>query len=303
MSNDDLRDKVRNWFQAQTRHIAPPMITSSLASVIARRLLQSPAEITVREKALRTPAVPLPPPELIDWVGGGDEHVFQTVGLLNFWQLMAYCELRSVHRVLEPGCGCGRNARYIAPYLAVKGGWYAGFDVHRASIDWATDAITTKYPNCRFAFVDIRNSNYNPHGSVRDFEYVFPYESQSFDLVFLPSVFTHLTRPGFEQYLHEIARVLVPGGRLLSWHFLLDGDARRLIADGESTLPFHSYDDVSWTMDVQNPCAAVAFDETYVLETMEGAGLRPQFLSHGTWCGRIPDGLVDAQDRVLAVRS
>src|SRR5690606_2357473 len=202
--------------------------------------------------------------------------------------------------VLEPGCGCGRNARWLAPYLS-NGGSFDGFDVHRPSIEWAAEAITRVYPNVRFRHADVANSNYNPSGTLRDSEYVFPYDAGAFDVVFLPSVFTHLTRSGFEHYAREIARVLAPGGRVLSWHFLLDDTARELVRAGRSALPLAPGDDVSWVMEPENPCAAIAFDEAYVLESLERVGLRPEFVSHGTWSGRVPAGLVDAPDRVLAV--
>lgn len=296
-------EKVKNWFQSQTREIAPPATSDALASILARRALSSSAERPVRQRALAAKPIPIPPAELVDWVGGGDVHMFQTVGLLNTWQLHVYCGLRPTDRVLEPGCGCGRNARYLAPYLEPSRGGYDGFDIHRDSIDWATEHVTSAYPNVRFAFADIRNTNYNPDGPVPDGGYEFPYASASFDVVFLPSVFTHLTRDGFEQYAREIARVLAPGGRLLSWHFLLDPITRELATTGKSALPLQVYDDVSWAMEPENPCAAIAFDEAYVLETFELVGLHAQLVLHGTWSGRVPDGLVDAQDRVLAVKA
>ncbi len=296
-------DKVKNWFQTQTREVAAPADPAALEVLLARRSDPSVAERAVRSGALAADGIPLPPQELIDWVGGGDAHVFQTVGLLNFWQLVVYARLQSDQRVLEPGCGCGRNARYLAPFLSRERGGYEGFDLHRPSIDWASDHVSRRYPNVRFGFADIRNTNYNPNGSLFDADYLFPYESGTFDVVFLPSVFTHLTRPGFEHYVREIARVLVPGGRLLSWHFLLDDVTRERVRAGASALPLEEFDEVSWAMERDNPCAAIAFEDAFVLETLASSGLQPQFVAHGTWSGRVPDGLVDAQDRILAVRT
>lgn len=298
----DDEAKVKRWFETQPREIAAPATPASLAAIFARRPAFGDAEAALRRRALDARPVPLPPKELIDWVGGGGVHVFQTVGLQSFWQLLVYCGLRPGDRVLEPGCGCGRNARYLAPYLGPSGG-YEGFDVHEPSIRWATENFTPSYPNVRFVHADIENSNYNPSGSLRDDDYVFPYASGAFDVVFLPSVFTHLTRAGFERYLGEIARVLVPGGLLLSWHFLLDETSRSLARAGRSVLPLREYDDVSWVIEEKNPCAAIAFDEPFVLEALDRVGLLPQFVAHGTWSGRVPDGLVDTQDRILAVRS
>jgi len=300
---EKLNEDVKNWFQTQTWEVAPPRTNPPLEGVMGRRDGESALEEAVRGRALRARGLPMPPQELVEWVGGGDAHVFHTVGLLNAWQVMVYCRLQPSSRVLEPGCGCGRNARFLAPYLDPASGRYEGFDIHRASIDWASTHISSVYSNVRFGFADIQNTNYNPAGATPSSRYVFPYESNSFDVVFLPSVFTHLTRGGFEQYVREIARVLAADGVLLSWHFLLDDVSRELVRDGRSVLALERYDEVSWAMDSANPCAAIAFDEPYVLECLEGAGLRPQFIAHGRWSGRTPDGLFDAQDRILAVRA
>lgn len=293
--------KVQNWFQTQRHDSVPP---TPSAAVEALRASRPPTadEDRAYHRAQRAHGVPLPPQELIDWVGGGDSHVFQTVGLLNVWQLQVYCGFDGRQRVLEPGCGCGRNARYLAPALGEEGG-YEGFDIHRPSIHWATAEITSRFANVRFAFADIRNTNYNPTGAHGDEDFTFPYESGRFDLVFLPSVFTHLTRAGFERYAAEIARVLVPGGRCLSWHFLLDDQSRDRVAAGTAAVPLQRFDDVSSVLDPDNPCAAIAFDEAFVLDSLAAVGLRAQGVVHGTWSGRRPDGVVDAQDRIVTVRA
>ena len=182
-------------------------------------------------------------------------------------------------------------------------GRYAGFDIEPEGIQWARETISNIYPNAHFDYADIHNTNYNPKGRVDAAEYSFPSEPASVDLVFLPSVFTHLTREAFERYVRETARVLKPGGILLSWNFLLNDDTRVLLGEGRSVLPFEHYDDFSWVLDPKNPCAAIAFDERWVLELLEAAGLRTQFILRGAWAGGKPDGIRDAQDRLLAVKS
>jgi ubiquinone/menaquinone biosynthesis C-methylase UbiE len=43
----------------------------------------------------------------------------------------------------------------------------------------------------------------------------FPFEKESFDLVFMRSVFTQMPAPDLERYVKEISRVLAPDGRFL----------------------------------------------------------------------------------------
>lgn len=73
--------------------------------------------------------------------------------------------------------------------------------------------ITPKYPNFNFQLADIYNKMYNPQGKYKASDYKFPYANETFDFVFLTSVFTHLLPQDMERYLSEIARVLKKNGR------------------------------------------------------------------------------------------
>ena len=210
------------------------------------------------------------------------------------------CNLRPHHSVLEPGCGCGRNARYIAPLLDPESGSFAGFDVSKSMIQWCKNHISSAYPNCSFDHADIRNSHYNPKGSIEDDEYRFPYRDNQFDIVFMPSVFTHITRTGFEHYLSEICRVLKKDGRLLSWHFLLDIDNPH--KGGKRSKSVVKYDDVSWTSVSRNPAAFMIYDAQYVLHALDIAGFAVQAKLIGDWDGGRSSGIDDFQDRILSTK-
>ena len=241
----------------------------------------------------RTPAIPSQ--DLMDLVGGGD---FQHIGLINVYNIIAFCGLRPHHWILEPGCGSGRNARLIAPLLDSVSGNYSGFDVSRPAIAWCRESISSLYPNVRFDHADIQNSHYNPEGSIKPEEYRFPYEDEKFDVVFLPSVFTHMRRDGFEHYLDEIHRVIKPGGRLLSWHFLLENSAK----PGKFSAEFVPYDDISLIHNKENPDSTVVYDCQYVLKTLERKGFALHARMRGDWDGFRPTGFADYQDRILSSR-
>ena len=202
----------------------PDAITARPEIVPCDKRLLSDAELRLRARLTTHCSPALPDATLMKWIGhtDGDPHSYQHIGLMNAFLVLACCGLRPEHQVLEPGCGPGRNARFIAPFLDPELGAFAGFDLSAPSIDWARKAITKQFPNAQFVHANIKNAAYNPAGDILASEYQFPYEDERFDVVFLPSVFTHMDQEGFERYVAEIHRVMKPGGRLLSWHFLID---------------------------------------------------------------------------------
>ena len=65
----------------------------------------------------------------------------------------------------------------------------------KSQVDWAQRTITARYPNFTFQNADIFNKWYNPGGAFAASEYRFPYDDESFDFIFLTSVFTHMLAP------------------------------------------------------------------------------------------------------------
>ncbi len=123
-------------------------------------------------------------------------------------------------KVLDIGCGLGRVAIPLQRLLA--DGSYDGLDIVADIIRWNTINITGVSPNFRFKHLDVRNSTYNPNGSL-DPEYVtFPYPNESFSFAFATSLFSHLLEEATRRYLEELARVLRPRGRALLTFFLLN---------------------------------------------------------------------------------
>ena len=123
-------------------------------------------------------------------------------------------DLKASDRVLDIGCGPGRLAVPLTRYLDDAGS-YDGLDIIPESIDWCRENISKRDERFRFHLADIRNSAYNESGADSCVELsFFPSTDETFDFVFLASVFTHMLPEGVEHYLSEIARVLKPGGTL-----------------------------------------------------------------------------------------
>lgn len=180
--------------------------------------------------------------------------------------------LRPEHNVLDIGCAAGRIAGPLARCLD---------------------------PGCQE--VDI-NGVFKPHGNYRAPELSLPFADDSFDFIFLTSVFTHMLPPDMENYLAEIARLLKPEGKSLITFFLLNAESRRLTKTRRSLLRFaHDRGDYALRDDAL-PEAAVAYDEDYIRRLYRQYGLRmAEPIHHGGWCGR--PACVEVQDIIIATKT
>lgn len=128
-------------------------------------------------------------------------------------------------RVLDIGCGVGRVALPLCDVLG-PGGSYEGFDVFRSGIEWCQQNITIRRPNFRFHIAKVSTPWSEDNGPTAA-EYKFPYVDSDFDVAYAGSLFTHLIGDGSRNYLAECARVLKPGGRLVSTWLLYNSEATK----------------------------------------------------------------------------
>lgn len=231
------------------------------------------------------PLPPRVPPRRMTFIGGGD---FTAVGD-DFFAALKTHGLTPDMAVLDVGCGQGRMARPLVNYLSPKGR-YDGFDIVHSGIKWC-ETHYHDVPNFTFCHAHVKNERYNASGEVAAKDYVFPYEDNSFDFVFLTSVFTHMFKSDVANYVSEIQRVLKPGGRsVITWFIMREAE--------NPDLDFaHQYDDVTWTTLKSNPEAALAFDKDFVLSLYEKTGFSPPEIHHGHWATK---GGRSYQDMVIA---
>jgi SAM-dependent methyltransferase len=203
--------------------------------------------------------------------------------------------LRPEHRVLDIGSGIGNLAISLAGYLH---GGYDGVEIHPEAVAWCQRTITPRHPSFRFHRADVASRAYNPHGLVPASAYRFPFPDQSFDFIFLASVFTHMLPDAVEHYLHEISRLLVPDGVCVASYFLLNDETRAGVDQGHSFMTFNVQhpSGLCRLHDATIPEAAVAIEETFVQRIHDVAGLRIRDIRRGRWWS----GEADDQD-VLAV--
>jgi SAM-dependent methyltransferase len=142
---------------------------------------------------------------------------------------------------------------------------------------------------------------YNPKGKYQPSEFRFPYEDASFDFAFATSLFTHMFPSDVKHYLHEITRVLKPGGRCFCTYFLLNEESLALTAAGKGTYQFEHERQGYRTIATKRAEAAIALPEAFVRDLYAECGLdvaKP--VLYGEWCGRTD--FSGFQDVVIAVK-
>jgi SAM-dependent methyltransferase len=210
-------------------------------------------------------------------------------------------KLKPNEDILDVGCGIGRMAVPLTRFLD-KDGSYEGFDIVKTGTDWCNNNISRKFPNFRFQHADILNRAYNPKGKLDAAKWRFPYQSGTFDFVFLTSVFTHMLPEAMENYFSEISRVLRRDGRSLITFFLLNAESVELIDQRKSTLDF-KYDFGGYrVIDKDVPESAVAYAEHYVRSLYQKHDMMIiEPIYYGSWCGR--QDFLSYQDIIVATRT
>jgi SAM-dependent methyltransferase len=165
-------------------------------------------------------------------------------------------------------------------------------------VRWCTRRITPRYGTFQFDHVDVYNKHYNPGGTLTADTFDFPYTDDSFDFVFLISVFTHLLPGDMKNYLSEVARVLSPGGRAFITYTLLNDEILRSIESGESHLPYVHLRNGYRTVEPDEPETGVALYESDVRALYSELDLEIiEPIRFGSWSGRESDS---HQDIVVA---
>ncbi len=241
---------------------------------------------------------PLIPPTRLMFDGPRSIGEFRRNGEIFQGYFQDLCGLKPDGHFLDVGSGIGRKAIPLTNYLD-ENGRYEGFDISEKGIDWCRKNISTKYPNFHFTRVDVYNKYYNPSGAHLAEKFIFPFEDESFDLVFLGSVFTHMLPDEIENYLGEVSRVLKTNGKCLISYFLSDEEVIKLMNANRSEIDFKYEMDNFRTTNLRIPEDVVCYDESYICDLYKKNGLnilRP--IHYGSWSGR--EYYLDYQDMILA---
>ena len=258
--------------------------------LFARRLYYLPIDIFDSITGNRPAGVP---PRGKIFIGPGDYVKLGEKFLEYFREL---CGLKPEHAVLDIGCGIGRMALPLTHFLNEKGS-YDGFDIVKSGIDWCNKHIASKHPNFRFHYTGLYNQLYNTSDKVDAGNFIFPYNTNQFDFVFLTSVFTHMMPAEVENYINEIGRVMKPGASSLMSFFIVNCESEDLMIKQPTHMNFPINKGFYRLHSSQVDTANVAYDEEWLLEKIEKAGLKMEEIKYGQWCGR--KNYFDYQDLLI----
>jgi SAM-dependent methyltransferase len=204
--------------------------------------------------------LPLPPVEMRGMIGPTDPRFFDnpTGGcILDHFQLPH----EIYGSVLDFGCGCGRQARQLL-LQTPRPRRYVGIDVNREMIGWCRANLSPVDPAFQFHSHDVYSATYAPYNTLQ-LAQPFPVEDHAFTLVLAHSVFTHLYQAQADYYLHEIARILAPGGLAFTSWFFFDPRSFPFLGEGRACL----------FVDEIDPSQAVIYDRDWLIDAIRRAGL------------------------------
>ena len=251
---------------------------------LARKIYFLPQDIT-SNKSIN--GIPIPPKGLI-YTGGGS---FIETGNRYFKYFKEYGNITPQSHILDVGSGIGRMAIPLTQYLTH--GKYEGFDAIKQGVDWCQQEISARYPNFSFRYIPLLNDLYRNDGIAAE-TFVFPYESDEFDLVYLISVFTHMLPVEVENYLSEIYRVLKPRARCLASFFIMDDNSEAKMMEGNFQFKHNLGNYFLFDKKVKH--ANVAYSKEYLESLFSKIGFESVHFFRGNWSGADASELDEFQD-------
>lgn len=226
----------------------------------------------------------LVPPLYLMEDGNPDYTEFKQNGAWAFDRFAA-CGLKPSDRVLDVGSGIGRKTLPLLEFLTT--GSYEGIDPIEKQVAWCSERITSRYPRFRFRRVDLWSKHYNPKGTIRPSEYLFPFGDSEFDFVILGSIFTHMFTEDVLHYISELSRLLRPGGKGFVTFFLLNAESEALISGHRSSQNLvYELENGSRADNTNRLETAVGHQESFVAEAFQSHGIKMEVTDYGSWCGR-----------------
>jgi SAM-dependent methyltransferase len=235
------------------------------------------------------------------WKTGLGPDNFASISATHSAQVQKWTPILPHHRVVEIGCGIGRDAIPLTALLTR--GLYLGIDVLPDSIEWCQQAISPAFPNFSFQHMDVCSSLYNPAGTIEPTQVHIPLDDSTVDRIFLFSVFTHMLRPEIERYLGEFRRLLADGGLVYTTTFIYNDDVLASARINKDSTPWsltfaHEYEKGCRINDTEVPLQGVAYSRESWEDMVTRSGLVLRRFLPGGWSGFYTNP-EDGQDAVV----
>lgn len=130
-------------------------------------------------------------------IGRADE--WESHGELQLNFLIEYAGMTPQSVVVDYGCGIGRAARRLVPYL--NPGHYVGLDISPAVLEYARGLAEREGWDERHPTFRLTKGDFDVEGPV--------------DIVWAHSVFTHLPEDIIRRNVEQVRKALKPGGQFL----------------------------------------------------------------------------------------
>jgi len=241
---------------------------------------------------------PLTPPAMTSLlVGAGD---FETIGNMIKFELIETTRLNKNSIILEIGCGYGRVAVALTD-LHCSPGRYDGVEIVKKAVEWCTKEITSRYPNFRFHHADVSNPYAGRKNSRLASKYRLPFEDNTYDVVYLTSVFSHMRPNDIRAYLNEVSRVMKHHEKCFITYYLIDDFAVSQISSKRVSRDFcHDFVDFLST-NKRIPEQTIAVSESLIKSFYKKAGLViDEPILHGSWSNR--EKYFSFQDAIVATK-
>jgi SAM-dependent methyltransferase len=139
---------------------------------------------------------------------------------------------QAYERILDFGCGCGREARRLM-LQREKPASYVGVDINRGMIEWCQKNL--RHNGFSFHHHDVWNPNYAPENSKNRYLPITELGT-GFTLIEANSVFTHLHDDQTQFYLQEMRSMLAPNGIIRATWFLFNKKGFPVMAENQNTV-------------------------------------------------------------------
>jgi len=160
------------------------------------------------------------PPKRRRWCGPEfrDNNYFFQSALIEAKRVKSEFGINNNDNILDIGCGYGRlPIGLIKEFDSIN---YLGIDVNRPSIDWCRKFISENEPKFNFIHFNIKNDRYNERGNEFADDFKFPLDSNSQDLIYLYSVFSHMKIEEMRKYLQDFKRIIKKNGKIFFTAFV-----------------------------------------------------------------------------------